>query len=178
MMASTSSSDGVSILHFEDQFIDMASIVHHLFLVVFSNVSSQDGNAVVRKDLVKNETGLRVYEFVTETRGRSFPLIRYVLTDSERMTDDLSPLLLQRRLFVLDAWRETDSGTKLRCNINETFQSIEGFYSEISDVVIFSAYPGNSERIKGRQIPMELHKSSPEELQVYLAQHVVGYLNQ
>ncbi|NEK33004.1 hypothetical protein [Rhizobium leguminosarum] len=115
----------------------------------------------------------RIYSLATE--NGTLPPIRYILTANERMSDDLDDLLLERRIFVLDAWREQSAGNKLISNIEDTFQSISGAYDKIEDVIIYSAYPGNGTRIKSGPIPMELTKSSPEQVVAFLLGNILSY---
>ncbi|PYE91576.1 hypothetical protein C8J35_1464 [Rhizobium sp. PP-F2F-G38] len=152
--------------------MDMAPLVHDIYLALRGYLAKRPKPENITKTLEEKE-GQRIYSLATEL-GTS-PPIRYILTANERMSGDLDELLLERRIFVLDAWREHPVGNKLTSNIEDTFQSINGAYDKIDDVIIYSAYPGNGTRIKNGPIPAELTKSSPEQVVAFLLGNILSY---
>ncbi|WP_349962886.1 hypothetical protein [Rhizobium sp. ZPR3] len=152
--------------------MDMAPLVHDLYLALREHIAALPGGHILRKSL-DEEDQMRVYTLALDSAD--LPPVRYVLTSIDKMNAVLSKLLYSRRVFVLDAWREEPAANKLVSNIEETYRSIQGLYERIDDVIIYSAYPGNASRIKAGAIPRELTKSSPEDLAAYLLSKVLEY---
>lgn len=165
--------NGISILHFEDQHGDITPVVFEIFLILRAEALTCYGSGDFQMQTEVKSNELTVFTLV-DLRDQKVPPVRYIVTSRPSYDEELSSLLAERSLFVLDAWRENSTTGALESNIEKTFSSLKGVYANIEDVVIYTAYPGNRNRLEGTEIPEEFTKAGQQELETYLVENILG----
>lgn len=164
---------GISILHFEDQHGDITPVVFEIYLILRSEAFTCYGSGDFQMLTDKKSDDLTVFDLL-DVRDQKVPPIRYIVTSRPSYDAELSSLIAERSIFVLDAWRENAETGALESNIETTFSSLLGVYANIEDVVIYTAYPGNRKRLEGSEVPIEFTKAGQQELETYLVDNILG----
>lgn len=132
-----------SIVHIEDQYIDLKWVANEVRNWLLKYVMDRDDNLLVENTKLTGTTAdgfdFEQYQFSIDEIP-SFG-VSYLFVDAPALPPEFINDLARNKLFILDVLRPDDEGKDLKSGIDESYRSIRDL-CDPKDVVCFTAYQG------------------------------------